>query len=258
MVLPQPSESFYWTQEPWGPALRCRPLLAVAPHLFTSRVLSVSRSPDDPALAQVAASLGMTPAQIVQVHQLHGRAILEVRASGSEAAADVEADVLISNDPTRAVAVRVADCVPLLLADDTGLIVAAVHAGWRGVARRTAIAAIDRLHERFGVRPARLVAAAGPSIGPCCYEVGKEVREAFLAYGHARELLDRWFTPGKAAGKFHLDLWQAIQDQLEGAGLMAGHIFSARLCTVCHPGAFHSYRREGKSAGRLAAVVRTR
>lgn len=254
-MLPQPSESFYWTQERWGPALRCRPLLAVAPHLFTSRVLSVSRSPDDPALAGVAASLDMTPDQVVQVHQVHGREILEVRASVADA---VEADVLISNDPSRGVAVRVADCVPLLLADDTGQIVAAVHAGWRGVACRAAIAAVDRLHERFGVRPARLVAAAGPSIGPCCYEVGDDVREAFRADGHARELLDRWLTLGKVAGRLQLDLWQAISDQLEGAGLMPAHIFSARLCTVCHPGAFHSYRREGRSAGRLAAVIRTR
>jgi polyphenol oxidase len=207
----------------------------------------------------------MTPGQVVQVHQVHGRDILEVRPDDqragrvfgpADATEPVEADILISNDPSRAVAVRVADCVPLLLSDDTGQIVAAVHAGWRGVARRGALAAVDRLHERFGVRAERLVAAAGPSIGPCCYEVGEDVREAFRGQGQAVEFLDQWFRPGKAAGKFQLDLWTAIGDQLEGAGLMPGHIFSAGLCTVCHPAVFPSYRRDGAAAGRLAGIIK--
>jgi polyphenol oxidase len=253
MVLPQPSESFFWTQDAGGPALRCRPLLAVAPHLFTTRAISVGRTPGDRALAAVAASLGMTPQQVVQVHQVHGRDIVEVRAGEPTTAGD--ADVLISSDPERAVGVRIADCLAVLLADDTGRTVAAVHAGWRGVARRAALAAVMRMQERFGVRPARLIAAVGPSIGACCYEVGEEVRAAFRAEGHADPLLDQWFVSA-ADGKLRLDLWRAIRDQLEGAGLMPGHIFQSGLCTACHPGAFHSYRRDGIRAGRLAGVIR--
>lgn len=210
----------------------------------------------------------MTSDRMVQVHQVHGRDVLELRPDDPAAAGRVppadkrefgdhlEADILITDDPWRGIAVRVADCVPLLLADDTGQIVAAVHAGWRGVARRAALAAVDRLGERFGVRPERLVAAAGPSIGPCCYEVGEDVREAFRAEGQAAELRDQWFVPGSAPGKLRLDLWAAVSDQLEGAGLMPGHIFSARLCTVCHPGVLHSYRRDGPAAGRMAGVIR--
>ena len=252
-MLPQPSESFFWTQEAWGPALRCRPVMAVAPHLFTTRAISVGRLPGDRALASVAASLGMTPQQIVQVHQVHGRNIVEVRAGEPTAARD--ADVLISSDPGRAVGVRIADCLPVLLADDTGRTVGAVHAGWRGVARRAALAAVMRMHERFGLRPERLVAGVGPSIGACCYEVGEDVRTVFRAEGHADRLLDEWFVPS-AGGKLRLDLWRAIRDQLEGAGLMPGHIFQSGLCTACHPGAFHSYRRDGAGAGRLAGVIR--
>lgn len=252
-MLPQPSQSFFWTQEPWGPALCCRPLLDVAPHLFTTRAISVSRNAANPGLQAIAASLGTTAAAIVQVHQVHGREIVEVR-EGCEPSRR-EADVLISNDPARAIGVRVADCIPVLLAGDSGRTVAAVHAGWRGVARRAAIHAVDRLQEHFGIRPERLVAAAGPSIGPCCYEVNEDTREVFRAEGHASRLLDAWFRP-VASGRLHLDLWRAIRDQLEGAGLLPAHIFTADLCTMTHAEVFHSFRRDKEAAGRQGAFIR--
>lgn len=253
MSLPQPSQSFFWTQEPWGIALRCRPLLDLAPHLFTTRAISVSRDVADPAMAMVAASLGLDAGAIVQAHQVHGRAVVEVRTGAGPSAG--EGDVLICNDPVRAVGVRVADCVPLLVADDTGGTVAAVHAGWRGVARRAPIHLVHRLQQRFGVRPERLVAAVGPSIGPCCYEVGADTRNAFRAEGHASPLLQEWFLP-TPSGRFHLDLWRAVRDQLEGAGLMPAHIFTAELCTMTHTDLFHSFRRDKEGAGRLGAFIR--
>ena len=99
------------------------------------------------------------------------------------------------------------------------------------------------------------MAAVGPCIGPCCYEVGDSTREAFRSAGHHASVLDRWFEP-RPAGKFHLDLWRAASDQLEGAGLAAGSIHIAGLCTKTHAAALHSYRVDGEKAGRMAAVIR--
>ena len=203
----------------------------------------------------VAASLGVAPGAIVQVHQVHGREIVEVR-EGAAVTGD-HGDVLICTAPRRAVGVRTADCVPLLLADDSGRTVAAIHAGWRGVAARAAIYAVDRLQHHVGIRPERLVAAIGPSIGPCCYEVSDDTRDAFRAQGHASALVEDWFRP-TAAGRYHLDLWRAVRDQLEGAGLMTAHIFTSELCTMTHGGTFFSYRREKEQARRLGAFIRCR
>jgi polyphenol oxidase len=156
-----------------------------------------------------------------------------------------------------AVGVRVADCVPILLAEDTGTAVAAIHAGWRGMAKRAAIAGIDALQKNFGIRPERLVAAVGPSIGPCCYEVGQTTRDTFHAAGHHDAILNRWFER-RHDGKYHLDLWRATRDQLEGAGILPANIHVAELCTKTHAAAFHSYRTDGERAGRLLGAIRIR
>lgn len=251
MSLPQPSESFVWTQEPWGAALRCVPLRGIAPHLFTSCAVSVSRAPDDPALAAVAASLCMTPAQVRQVHQVHGTRVV---VAGRDLDPVAEADVLLSEDPDSAVAVRVADCAPILLAQRQGQCVAAVHAGWRGTAAGAVGAAVRALGDAFGARPVDLLAAIGPTIGACCYEVGSETREAFAAAQHPEASLGRWFRPGRA-DRWQLDVPRANRDQLEAAGVPAASIFDSGLCTACHAGAFYSYRREGGAAGRLLGII---
>jgi YfiH family protein len=269
--LPQPSESFLWTQEPWGPALRCAPLLAVAPHLFTSAAITVSRDPGDPALAAVAASLGLDPAEVAQVHQVHGCAVVRFgrdefqflhHSNDRTAVAETEirpdpisADALVSDDPHRAVGVRVADCVPILMTDRTGRVVAAVHAGWRGTAHRVAEAALSALENRFGIRPGDVLAALGPSIRACCYEVGPEVRDAFRDAGHEERATAAWFSPGNR-NRLFLDVPLANRDQLAGLGVPPDQIFDSGLCTAHNQGAFHSYRRTGPHAGRALALIR--
>jgi len=95
----------------------------------------------------------------------------------------------------------------------------------------------------------------GPSIGPCCYEVGEEVRRAFLqADGHGGAV-DNWFSPG-AGERPHLDLWRANRDQLLDAGVLPAHVHRADLCTVTHRNVFFSYRAEGAAAGRMVAAIR--
>ena len=258
------SDAFRWQTEPWGSALRCTALEAIAPHLFTSRELPLGGHESDAGWAALAASFRADRGALVRVRQVHGADVL-VRARAADGQAEPAgrpggplpaADLIVSDDPSLVLAVQTADCVPLLLADPVSHSVAAVHAGCRGTAARAAGAAVRTLADRFGAKPADLVAAIGPSIGPCCYEVGPELREAFLASAHERARVDSWFQ--EAAGdRLRLDLWRANRDQLVQAGLRPDAVHTAALCTAHHPDRFCSYRRDGAGAGRMAAAIRS-
>ncbi len=261
MTLPAVPETFEWIPQPWGVALSCRPLAALAPHLFTTRQLELSR-PED--VEQLAGALGAR--RIATLTQVHGRAVAVVRR-GQDSGGRPEADALVSDDPDVAIAVRAADCVPLLMADRRRGVVAAVHAGWRGTAARVAVAAVDALGREFGTMPADLVVAVGPSIGPCCYEVGSELVDAFAAAGHERHLIQRWFVAppprrgefptvsARAAGTLRLDVAGANRDQLILAGVDEGSIHMSGLCTAMHLEVLTSYRVEKGQAGRLAGAI---
>jgi purine-nucleoside/S-methyl-5'-thioadenosine phosphorylase / adenosine deaminase len=235
--------------------LQCAPLAAIAPHVFTSRALTLRDRADE--WTAVARSMGVPVEDLLLVKQVHGAAVATALPGRARPWTRPDADVIVTDDPAVAVGVRVADCVPILLAEDTGTAVAAIHAGWRGMAKRAAIAGINALQKDFGIRPERLVAAVGPSIGPCCYEVGQTTRDAFHAAGHHDAMLDQWFEP-RSGGKYHLDLWRATRDQLEGAGILPANIHVAELCTKTHAAAFHSYRADGERAGRLLGAIRIR
>jgi hypothetical protein len=162
----------------------------------------------------------------------------------------------VSDDPSLALAIQTADCVPLLIADRVTGAVAAAHAGWRGLAAGVPAATVGALAREFGSVPADLVAAIGPSISAARYEVGDEVRAEFEAAGVAAARLARWFLPGTRPGHWQFDGWRAAQDQLESAGLALAHVHVAALCTSASPDLFCSYRRDGKGAGRIAAAIR--
>jgi YfiH family protein len=256
MSLPVVPDGFYWSEAPWGPVLRCRPLGGVARHAFTSRHLKLS--PTEGA-SELAATVGV--GAVAQLAQVHGRAVAMVRPGAGWRLPWPEADVLVSRDPATAVAVRAADCVPLLMADPVTGAVAAVHAGWRGTAAGAAVAAVDALAREHGARPADLMIAIGPCIGSCCYEVGTELVDAFAAAGHERYLIDRWFlAPAPPRGsrerpRLRLDLAAANRDQLILAGVEEARIHTSGLCTAMHPAVLTSFRAEGAQAGRLAAVI---
>jgi polyphenol oxidase len=255
MTLPAVPDSFRWTREAWGPALRCRPLEVVAPHLFTTRQPALSSHAD---WERLGTAIGAT--QVAALTQVHGRGVVVVkpRPDGPPASARPQADILVSQDPETALAVRAADCVPLLIADPGTRAVAAVHAGWRGTAAGAATAAVEALAREFGARPRDLVAAIGPSIGTCCYEVGPELIEAFLAAGHSREHVDRWFMTPAAVGRPRLDTWAANRDQLMIAGVLEENIHISGLCTASNVDIFPSFRVEKEHTGRLLGVIRAR
>jgi YfiH family protein len=274
------SDGFTWTTEPWGAALRSTSLSEFADHFFTTRQLWLRGESEAADWAAAAASIGVPAPRLLRLHQVHGRHAVVVRAgtlvpegaagdAGSAAdaglAADAgcgadgrwpEADVIVSNDPAVALAIQVADCVPLLMADRRSGAVAGVHAGWRGSAAGAAVAAVDALEREFDARPEDLVVVQGPSIGACCYEVGADLVEAFEAAGHRRSI-DRWFSKN-GDGRLRLDLWTANADQLIQAGVRPEAIHQSKLCTASHPEWFASYRRDGKGTGRIAAVIRAR
>jgi YfiH family protein len=266
MPLPPVPDSFYWADAPWGAALRCRALDDLAPHLFTTRQLALTAHA---GLPQLAAALGVE--SVATLRQVHGAAVEIIRDGAAPPLDRPEADALVSNAQAVAVAVRAADCVPLLLADPESGAVAAVHAGWRGTAARVAAAALKALEHEFGARPQRIVAAIGPSIGPCCYAVGSDLVDAFAAAGHERFLIDRWFsTPAFADGfggarrgapgagrwpQLRLDVAGANRDQLILAGVPEGQIHDSRLCTAMHLDVLTSYRAERENAVRIAGVI---
>jgi YfiH family protein len=257
MSLPAVPDGFEWTQQAWGAALRSIALAAIAPHLFTTRQLELS-SPDD--FARLSAAVGAR--EVAMVRQVHGREVVVIREGYTVPAVAREADVFVSSAPEIAVAIRAADCVPLLMADRSRGVVAAVHAGWRGTAARAAVAGLEALEREFGTRPFDVVAAIGPSIGPCCYEVGTELVDAFAAAGHPRHLIDRWFlAPAPPRGsrerpKLRLDVAGANRDQLVLAGVPEEQVHLSGLCTAMHPDVLTSYRVEKEKAGRLAGVIR--
>jgi YfiH family protein len=273
MRLPEPSVGFEWVQAEGGPALVCSALQPIGDHLFTTRLWrlgSRSSEPADAAWADVARTLRVNPASLARVHQVHGSAVVVAR-SGNDADAEV-GDIIVTDAPDMAVAVQAADCVPLLIGDRRTGAVAAAHAGWRGLAGNVPRVAIDALAREFGSRATDLTVAAGPSVGPCCYEVGADVRGCFETAGFSAAALERWFLdrpkptpanpsmPNLSAERrpehWFFDGWTAVSDELQEAGVPAVQIHLPSLCTASHPTVLCSYRREGKQAGRIAAAIR--
>lgn len=150
-----------------------------------------------------------------------------------------EGDALVTATPGVPLAIRTADCLPILLADPENLVIAAVHAGWRGTVERIAGEAIRVMREKFGTDPRKLRAAIGPGIGLCCYEVGDDVARRF---GLERR------------GK--VDLARANRDQLAWCGVE--RIETIARCTQCEPDVFFSYRREAGEAGRMVSWIMLR
>jgi polyphenol oxidase len=198
----------------------------------------------------MASTLGVAPERMFRPTQVHGDAVVVV-PSTSAAADEVcssAADIIMTNRNGLAVAVQSADCVPLLFHDPASGAVAAAHAGWRGTAAGVAQSAVRAMAEHFGTRPADLVVAIGPSIGPCCYRVGDELPGRFGPAGR------RWFY--RLADGWMMNLWNANRDQLIDAGVGGENVHVAELCTAMHADLFDSYRRDGPAAGRLAAAIR--
>ena len=162
-----------------------------------------------------------------------------------------QADAAVVTRAGLAACVLVADCLPVLFAAPDGRGVAAAHAGWRGLAAGVLERTAQALAQRAACPSSRLRAWLGPAIGPASFEVGAEVREAFVAHDG---LAQRCFVPGRREGKWMADLFELARMRLVGAGLSSESILGGGICTVAHPGLYYSYRRDGIS-GRQAGLI---
>jgi len=201
-------------------------------------------SPTEYLARRFAGQLGVHDLPIVRATQVHGDRVVVVEdppAPGETVDAG-RCDALVTRLADVALVVQTADCVPVLLSAPGAVAVA--HAGWRGSAANVAGAAaqalLARTSERFAAR-----AWLGPSIGPCCYEVGEEVAARF----------PERFTQTLNDGKFLLDLPAVVRAQLEAAGIPAGSISAHSGCTMCGGDRFASWRRDRENAGRMIALI---
>jgi YfiH family protein len=236
-------------------------------HGFFTRAGGVSAPPwgslnfliavgDDPAAVRenwtrAAARLGVDLARLYVLSQVHGTVSHTLDgAEDREEVARRRGDITASRAPGVGCAVRTADCVPVLCADRATGAVAAIHSGWRGTVVNAAAAGVAALRALAG-GPGDLVAAVGPHIGACCFEVGEDVAELLAgasSLGHAAVIR----PPG---ARMRVDLRRIVRAQLEAAGLAPDAIDDVAGCTYCEPDRFHSYRRDPGRSGRMMSAI---
>ena len=205
----------------------------------------------------------------VLLKQIHSAVVHFFRALPEE---PCKGDASLTNTPGLLLGVQTADCVPILLVDPKNRAVAAIHAGWRGTLARIGEKTVGEMRKRFRSDPTELLAALGPAIGGCCYEVGTELVTLFTSqFAGAHDWFDelrtgdepnplQWLNmmpPGHQPPpkNVRLDLRKANRAQLLAAGLADRNISVSDLCTACHTDLFFSYRKEGARSGRLLAAI---
>jgi purine-nucleoside/S-methyl-5'-thioadenosine phosphorylase / adenosine deaminase len=214
-------------------------------------------------------AIGATDSPLVLLKQFHSAVALFFDEPPQE---QRKGDASFTNSRGILLGIQTADCVPVLLVDLKKRAVAAIHAGWRGTLARIAEKTVGEMRMHFGSDPTDILAALGPAIGPCCYEVGTELVTEFTSqFADAEEYFDeprtgeepnplQWLNmmpPGHQPPpkNVRLDLGKANRSQLLAAGLRDANIFVSNLCTACHPDLFFSYRKEGAKSGRLLAAI---
>ncbi|MGH7898777.1 MAG: peptidoglycan editing factor PgeF [Candidatus Binatia bacterium] len=189
-----------------------------------------------------------SPPDVRTLRQVHGRRVLGIDALGDASEPRLEGDGIATDRPGTSVGVWTADCVPVLLVAPAARVAAAIHCGWRGTAAGIVAAALEFLR-RWNVTPGDIEAALGPSIGGCCYEVGEEVRDAFVARA-GNELGGIGFATRD--GRLHLDLRSALSEEMRELGVRRSERVGP--CTSCTPDRLHSYRRSPNTGRQLSYI----
>lgn len=243
-------------------------------HLFSTRRGGVSQGPmasmnlglnrgDNPLhvlenYRRICFVAGTYSGDIVFSQQVHGSRILYVdqqdRGKGLTRPVEMEAvDGLITDRPQVALVTFHADCVPVFFLDPVRKVIGLAHAGWRGTVAQISAKMIERFTGDFHSCPEDILVGIGPSIGPCCFEVGQEVAEEFRqAYS---DTVDRVVLPASNPEKQRVDLWEANCISLRRMGVPEKNITMPDLCTACHPDYFYSHRRMGGTRGTQIALL---
>jgi len=230
-----------WPAPPWIKTLITTRNGGVSRGAFASFNLGL-RTGDDPGAvtANRAYLRGRLPQEPKWLAQQHGTAVVEVDDIDGSPAADAS----IARRPGTVCVIMIADCMPVLFTDQSGTLVAAAHAGWRGLAGGV----LENTVRRMGVSPGEVLACLGPGIGPQAFEVGPEVRDAFIA---RNALAASAFAPGRS-DKWLADLYALARLALARIGVTRVH--GGGLCTASDPQRFYSYRRD-RITGRMAALI---
>jgi YfiH family protein len=214
-------------------------------------------------------ALGADDLTMVSLHQIHSDVVRTFDAAPTK---QCKGDAIATKTPGLLLGVSTADCAPVLIVDPKKRVVAAIHAGWRGTLQRIVAKSIGQMQMEFGCHPQDLLAAIGPTIGGCCYEVGTEVASQFAAkFTNANEFFDelrtgdepnplQWLNmmpPGHQPPPKNviLNLPKANKLQLLEAGIPEKNIYITNLCTSCDVEKLFSYRKERDRSGRLLSVI---
>jgi len=196
----------------------------------------------------ICRTLGIHRGDIATAYQVHSANVAVIGPEDRGRVA-LQTDALVTNSPGVFLMLRFADCVPIAFYDPVQRAIGLAHAGWKGTLGKAAQKAVEAMAEAYGSRPADLIACIGPSIGPCCYQIGgnvvKLVNEVFP---HQPQLLHQ-----QGDGSRHFDLWEANRLQLAALGIH--QIEMSGLCTACHNDEFFSHRADNGRTGRFAVVM---
>lgn len=211
---------------------------------------------DDPSSVRanrerMAQVVGVRDADARTTWQVHGADVVVIRDRVPQSRPPPRADGIITAEVGIPLVMRFADCVPVFLYDPVRCVIGLAHAGWQGTIVGVGTAAVEAMHDTFGCCPGDIIAGIGPSIGPCCYEVGPEVvAQAQVIFGDVDQVIRFPSENGKGA---HFDLWTANQHALREAGVE--QIEVANLCTACNTDEFFSHRAEKGRTGRFGALI---
>jgi YfiH family protein len=191
---------------------------------------------------KIFSACGMDSRRIVYLNQIHSDCFFQVSEENYIDIKGACGDALITSAKGIAIGVFTADCVPVILVDSETKTAAVIHAGWKGTYKNIVKKVICQMVDKMGTNTDNIEAVIGPSIGPCCFEVGSEVAEKFN------------FVLRKE-GRYYVDLWKENEKQIIESGVHSDKITTGNLCTVCEDDLFFSYRRDSGKTGRMGTFV---
>lgn len=199
---------------------------------------------------RIAAALGIPKGRLLTLRQVHGAEVLIYDQHTRALTYPLPYDAVITDKKRIALGISTADCLPILMIDRSKKVIAAIHAGWRGMWRGVVQKTARTMIESFESSPEDILAGIGPAIGPCCYEVGRDVVSLFQNSSDSpREFIQ------EREGNTYLDLSRAAQLELTQVGIPPENIEAIPLCTACRKDLFYSYRREGKTGRQLSFIM---
>lgn len=191
-------------------------------------------------------AFGVAPGRLVTVSQVHGKEILAIEGPLPEK--PVEADAIVTSETGVAIGMLTADCQPILLYDPVNRAIGAVHAGWKGTALGIAVETVLEMNRRYGTNPEDLIASLGPCIGPCCYKVGWNVLDAYMAKHREADCFSE-------KDGLRMDINNANSIQLALLGVKKENISDDFSCTSCNPELFFSHRKDNGRTGRQLSFI---